>query len=262
MLKSKEQKAVTLISLVITIIILIILSAIAINFTLGNNGIISRAKESKKMQIIADTKEKIGIEIVAIQAKAIEKNEEVEQEQIENIISKYGTLQEDNDTIILNDSNYTISLKEIYNGNINNEQNSKENKVLYQVSAALHNSGTNSDGIIMMPNTENTGRISGGKTIAGFLSDKLHLEEDNKLSLPKGKYIFESYVPSRSPIYGVGFKIIDSTGTTIADHTANATTDVLYSTEFTLEKETDISIYWYKASSAWTDLIYYRIKEV
>ncbi len=255
-------EGITLVSLVITIVVLIILSTIAINFAIGNNGIITRAKEAKKMQIISNTKEQIGIEIISAQTEAIERSENLEQTQIENIISKYGTLQEDGDTIILNDNNYKISLKEIYNLSINNETNSEENKLLYQVSAALHNSGSNPDGIIMMPNTENIGFISGGKSIAGFLSNKLKLEENNKLTLPKGKYIFESFVPSKLSIYGVGFKVIDSKGNILVDHTANTTTDNLCFSNFELEEVTDIRIYWYKVSSAWTDLIYYKIKEI
>ena len=48
-LKSNSQnRGITLIALVITIVVLIILAAVAINLTLGNNGIFNRAKTAKE----------------------------------------------------------------------------------------------------------------------------------------------------------------------------------------------------------------------
>lgn len=44
MLKTKEEKAITLIALVITIVILIILAGVAIRLSLGENGIFEKAK--------------------------------------------------------------------------------------------------------------------------------------------------------------------------------------------------------------------------
>ena len=112
----KRQRGITLISLIITIVILIILAGVAINFAIGENGIITKAQEAKKVQIIAEAKEKIGTEILAAQVEAVERNEQLEQTQIEDIISKYGELQADGDTIKLKDSDYEVSLKEIYSG--------------------------------------------------------------------------------------------------------------------------------------------------
>ena len=60
----KNQKGITLISLVITIVVLIILAGVAINMTLGENGIFTKAQEAKKMQEIATAKEQIGLEIL------------------------------------------------------------------------------------------------------------------------------------------------------------------------------------------------------
>ena len=40
----KNQKGITLVSLVVTIIVLIILAAVSISLVLGENGIINRAK--------------------------------------------------------------------------------------------------------------------------------------------------------------------------------------------------------------------------
>lgn len=285
---SNSNKGITLVSLVITIVILIILSTIAINFAIGNNGIITRAKETKKMQIIANAKEQIGIEIITAQTEAIERNEQLEQTQIEDIISKYGTLEEDKDTILLKDNNYKISLKEIYNGEISNtgsyaenkakiallesqikelEQKLEESKIpqentLYQVSFAVFIQEKSSTGTIVMPNTTSHKWYPGGKAIAGFVSNKIKLDTNNKLTLPKGKYTFESFVPVRKQAYGVGYKVLDKYGNTILDHTYAALTGDYESTNFELEEETDITIYWYRTEGGWTDLTYYKIIEM
>ena len=102
-MKSKwleSQKGITLVALVVTIIGLIILAGIAISMTVGENGIFTKAKEAKRLQITAEAKEKIGTELLDAQVEAIGRNAELEQTQVEDIISKYGTLQDDKDTII------------------------------------------------------------------------------------------------------------------------------------------------------------------
>ena len=124
----KRQKGITLIALVITIIVLIILAGIAISMTVGENGIFAKAKEAKRLQITAEAKEKIGTEILAAQVEAIERNEELEQAQVEDIISKYGTLQDDKDTIVLKDNGYTVSLLDIYQGTTTSSGSYTENK--------------------------------------------------------------------------------------------------------------------------------------
>lgn len=44
----REQKGITLVALVITIVILIILATIAISFAFGDNGLIPRAEEASE----------------------------------------------------------------------------------------------------------------------------------------------------------------------------------------------------------------------
>ena len=124
----RNQRGITLIALVVTIIVLIVLAGIAISMTVGDNGIFAKAKEAKRLQITAEVKEKIGTEILAAQVEAIERNEELEQAQVEDIISKYGTLQDDKDTIILKDNGYTVSLLDIYQGTTTSSGSYTENK--------------------------------------------------------------------------------------------------------------------------------------
>lgn len=60
-MKRKNDKGITLISLVVTIIIMLILAGVVITLVLGNNGLIGNAKQAKKETIIAQEKEQIKI---------------------------------------------------------------------------------------------------------------------------------------------------------------------------------------------------------
>ena len=60
-LKEKEEKGITLIALVITIILLLILAGVAIAQITGENGLFARAKQAKERTLIAQYKEKIEL---------------------------------------------------------------------------------------------------------------------------------------------------------------------------------------------------------
>lgn len=55
------EKGITLIALVITIIVLLILAGVSIAMLTGENGILTRATDSKTQTIVADEKEAIGL---------------------------------------------------------------------------------------------------------------------------------------------------------------------------------------------------------
>ena len=57
----KNQRGITLIALVITIIVLLILAGVAIAMLSGKNGILSNAKDSAKETAISSAKEQIGL---------------------------------------------------------------------------------------------------------------------------------------------------------------------------------------------------------
>lgn len=59
----KENKGITLIALVITIIVLLILAAVSIATLIGNNGILTQANSAKIKNEIAEKEEEIGIAI-------------------------------------------------------------------------------------------------------------------------------------------------------------------------------------------------------
>lgn len=74
MRKTNENKGITLIALIITIIILLILAGISVAMLTGNNGILKQAKNAKDLTNTSGDKEKI---ILALQEKELSKNEEI-----------------------------------------------------------------------------------------------------------------------------------------------------------------------------------------
>jgi len=57
----KRNRGITLIALVVTIIVLIILAGVSVNLVLGQNGIITKAKEAKKNHEKEAVKEKVSL---------------------------------------------------------------------------------------------------------------------------------------------------------------------------------------------------------
>ena len=55
--KSKQEKGITLIALVVTIVVLLILAGVSISLVLNNNGVISKAKDAKNQYAGAQTNE-------------------------------------------------------------------------------------------------------------------------------------------------------------------------------------------------------------
>lgn len=47
-MKNKKQSGITLVALVVTIVVLLILAGVSINLVLGENGLITQAKEAKE----------------------------------------------------------------------------------------------------------------------------------------------------------------------------------------------------------------------
>ena len=66
----KKQNGITIISLVVTIIVLIILAGVSINLILGENGIITKAKEAKIKTEQATLNEEIALNELYMQIEA------------------------------------------------------------------------------------------------------------------------------------------------------------------------------------------------
>jgi len=65
----KNQKGITLIALVITIIVLLILAGVSIAMLTGENGILNQAKGSKAATVKAEAVEKINLALNAVKSE-------------------------------------------------------------------------------------------------------------------------------------------------------------------------------------------------
>ena len=65
--KTRKEKGITLIALVITVVILIILATISINFVFGENGLVARAEQATQLAEEARATEDMGMYLASIQ---------------------------------------------------------------------------------------------------------------------------------------------------------------------------------------------------
>lgn len=117
----KREKGITLIALVVTIIVLIILAGISINLVLGENGIITKAKEAKETYEIASLKEEIKMKIIEKEMLKIESKEQLTESDIENILEQYGEIIEKDDgtkVLKIKDKNYEISYEDLVKADV------------------------------------------------------------------------------------------------------------------------------------------------
>lgn len=68
----KRPNGITLIALVITIIVLVILAGVAISLTIGENGLLNKAKYAKEEYKLAQAREELELEILQVQTKIME----------------------------------------------------------------------------------------------------------------------------------------------------------------------------------------------
>ena len=106
----KDSKGITLVALAITIVVMIILAGVTIKVGLEQNGIISGSKDERQKQEISMLIEKIKIEINEKQATS---SDRLTQEELESILTKYGKLSADKQTLTTS-KEYEIQVSDIY----------------------------------------------------------------------------------------------------------------------------------------------------
>ena len=118
----KSERAITLVALVITIILLLILAGISIS-ALTNQGLFAKAQDAKKQSEIANIKEKIQLDIYEKQLEPPVGS--ITDAQLKTILEKYftdvpETLPEDLSTLTLTSKSeygsYSIKVTDVYNG--------------------------------------------------------------------------------------------------------------------------------------------------
>ena len=111
----KEKRGITLVALVVTIVVLLILAGVSLNLVLGNEGILTRSKESKTKTEIAEVKEKAQLDITEIQ---ILNGGKITYSELKKTLEKYGTVEYESDgkTIkgIKTTAGYEIPITELY----------------------------------------------------------------------------------------------------------------------------------------------------
>ena len=98
----KQAKGITLVALVVTIIVMLILAGVALNFTLGEDGIFRRAEESSEIYQNASQNEKIELDKVTNYIDDIlngNKNDDEEETIYVKDVIKEGTVFENNTNI-------------------------------------------------------------------------------------------------------------------------------------------------------------------
>lgn len=117
-----NEKGITLMTLVITIIVILILAGVTISLVI-NGGIIDKASEAVKISKLSQIKEEMKIDIITKQTEEITQGKKgISNEQVQEIVNKYGELQEDKDTIKTEYGD--ISLKEIIDNTTISDSNS------------------------------------------------------------------------------------------------------------------------------------------
>ena len=113
-----KNKGITLIALVITIIVLLILAGVSLSIILKEDGIVTKAQGAtrthEKNKIIED----IQLEIMEKKIDNASGNMELSDEEVEDILKKYGTVNKDENGAIKSltptGEPYAILIEEIY----------------------------------------------------------------------------------------------------------------------------------------------------
>ena len=126
----KENRGITLIALVITIIVLLILAGISIATLTGENGVLTKANTAKEQTEIADTIERARVDILGTQAE--NKSGDITKTQFVKILNDYfddiptaEALPEDLTTLTLTSKteygSHAIKISDIWNGTFGGE---------------------------------------------------------------------------------------------------------------------------------------------
>ena len=86
----KNKNAITLLALVITIIIMLLLAGVAIQMTIGENGLIAKSTQAKTEQVKADLYSTAKLEYLNLKTKAIENNQP--EPAVESVLSETNFL--------------------------------------------------------------------------------------------------------------------------------------------------------------------------
>ena len=122
----ENERGITLIALVISIIILLILAGITILAISGENGIIQRAVEAREETEKAEIIEQIQLDIAD---KQIENLGSINEEEFYEILGEHGTVSADETILTTTKENYEILISDIYSGTLASVERKSNNLV-------------------------------------------------------------------------------------------------------------------------------------
>ena len=119
----KENKGITLVALIITIIILIILSGVTINSIIGQDGLLKKAQIASQEYKKAQAKEELDIILMEIKSKLINEKgnifiDDVENELRKNNDIKIKEINKEDLEIIVNYKNYDFIIDKDLNSEL------------------------------------------------------------------------------------------------------------------------------------------------
>ena len=197
---NQTENGITMVSLVVTIIILIILAGVSINVTIGDNGLITKAKQSKQNILLAGEAEAIQLnqlyhdldisgeltedeestkkdEIIALLQKQVEelqkqvealKTENAElKKQIEELRSQIASLQKEVEELRKQIADKNIEIEELKKQVSEKEEKIKElQEQLNNINSLLSQTNATADKILMGYKA-----YSGGKLLTGTMAN-------------------------------------------------------------------------------------------
>lgn len=127
--KLKENKGITLIALVITIILLLILAGVTINIALGDNGLFKKSRQAVERSKLAQVEEDIKMDLLSAYLEAeIEGKDKPSNERIKEIIESHGGTIDESNPNIIKLPNGEIRLDEVLSETSTNTQDVEELK--------------------------------------------------------------------------------------------------------------------------------------
>ena len=193
--KLKSNKAITLIALVVTIVVLLILAGISLNLVLGNNGLIKKSKDAKEETTVADEKEKVEMAYVSAALKKLGDTVTAEELQ-EELDSSVGA----GKTVVTSNGDGTLNVLFNETGhNYNVDEGTVEKVEIDNTKMAIFDTGENvakkmhalaPDGSIQFWNLTNNLSIDGIKKYKGT-PDLTKMTEANIVSWTEGYNAYE-----------------------------------------------------------------------
>lgn len=135
----KQNKAITLIALVVTIVVLLILAGVTLKLVLDNNGIIQKSKEARSETIVADEKSKVEMAYLSAALKKLGDTVTAEELQ-EELDSSVGA----GKTVVTTNGNGTLNV--LFNAtghNYNVDEGTVEKVEIDNTKMAMFDTGEN-----------------------------------------------------------------------------------------------------------------------